>query len=100
MGLKTTNYEVKAFGLILPEAYALIKEILTDGTNAKSIFHVQQSRDACENSKPLEAVEVNFTFNKDLPLHEQAYVAAKSGIFAGWEDDIPGTEVEIVGGVK
>jgi hypothetical protein len=89
MGLKTTNYEVKDFGITIPEAYARLTNINinVDG-EAFGTFEIHQTRESLAESNPLEKVHVNYTIDKDLPVHNQLYVKAKEEIFTGWEDDI------------
>ena len=54
MGLKTTNYKVEDYNLVLPTAYAKITniEISPDG-DAFTTFAIQQTREDISNNKPL-----------------------------------------------
>ena len=90
MGLKTTNYAVSALGITLDTAYAKIGNIELDKVgNAKAVIEIQQSREDAETLNPLETHEFNFIADKTLPIYEQAYLSAKSGMFNAWDDDIP-----------
>lgn len=99
MGLKTTNYEVKDFGITIPEAYARLTNINinVDG-EAFGIFEIHQTRKDLIENNSLERIHVNYVIDKDLPVHNQIYVKAKKEIFTDWEDDIveeiPITEIE------
>ena len=89
MGLKTTNYEVKDFGITIPEAYARLTNINinVDG-EAFGVFEIHQTREDLIENNPLERVHVNYVIDKDLPIHNQMYVKAKEELFIDWEDDI------------
>ena len=89
MGLKTTNYEVKDFGITIPEAYARLTNINinVDG-EAFGTFEIHQTRENLIENYPLERIHVNYVIDKDLPVHNQIYVKAKEELFPGWEDDI------------
>ena len=89
MGLKTTNYEVKDFGITIPEAYARLTNINinVDG-RAFGIFEIHQTRESLKHSNPLQRIHVNYAINKDLPIHSQIYIKAKKEFFPNWEDDI------------
>lgn len=108
MGLKTTNYEVKALGITLPEAYAIIRNIRCDGERANVTFAIQSTRAAALEKKPIETKMVSFVWDRSRDIAEQAYEAAKSkrtetvkdtflgkteektvyGCLYGWQDDI------------
>lgn len=94
MGLKTTNYNVKDYGITLPTAYAQISSINVrlDG-KAHCMFEIQQDRESIGKNRCFETKPFNCVVNKDLPIYEQIYVAAKEQLFAGWEDDIVPTPV-------
>ena len=89
MGLKINNYEVKEFGITLPNAYAQISS-LSINLNGKvnCVFEIQQDRDSIGKNKCFETKMFTCEINKDLPIYEQVYVAAKEQLFAGWTDDI------------
>ena len=90
MGLKKTNYEVKSLGITLENAYAKVTSIYIDKVgNAKAILSVQQSREVFKELNYLENIEFNFVNDKIENVFEQAYLTAKQGVFASWEDDIP-----------
>ena len=89
MGLKTTNYNVASFGVMLDTAYAIISELYADKQgNGKAVFEVQQSRENAIGLLPIETVEVNFAVDKTGSLYEQAYAAGKAQVFSAWQDDI------------
>lgn len=89
MGLKTTNYEAKEFGIVLPTAYARLTNISVnlDG-NGFGVFEVHQNREDINTKLPLERKTLECTINKDLPIHRQMYKMAKEELFVNWEDDI------------
>ena len=99
MGLKTKNYQIKDFGIVVPDAYARLTNINinVDG-NAFGIFEIHQTREALAENNPLERIYVNYEIDKDLPIYNQIYIKAKKELFSGWEDDIvediPVTEIE------
>ena len=109
MGLKTTNYVSKSTGLVLPNAYAQIKDLVLSGNRARVIFSIQASREAIKEYVPIDKVEVHFTWDRKTDLAKAAYDAAKTemrevetfiaeskepviiqkhGTLYGWEDDI------------
>ena len=89
MGLKTTNYEVKKFGITVPTAYARLTNVSVDvNGDAFGVFEIHQERDDLTTSEALDRVHLTTTINKDLPIHGQIYTKAKAEIFTDWEDDI------------
>ncbi|MBQ8428577.1 MAG: hypothetical protein IJX30_00555 [Clostridia bacterium] len=109
MGLKTTNYKSKSTGIVLGNAYAVLKNLIIETDNrARAIFAVQQSRESASAYKPLDKVEVHFVWDRKSDPAEQAYIAAKTqmitqtdidkngnlveksvpGVLNGWKDDI------------
>lgn len=113
MGLKTTNYEVKGKGIILPEAYAIVKDLTVRGTHGTAIIAVQTSRENCQKvvdgtMEAIEEVRIEFIINRDENDRATAYEKSKSQRegkrwnaemnksepilinepFYGWEDDI------------
>lgn len=112
MGLKTTNYNVKNLGIILPNAYALIEKIEINEGYGVAKFAIQTSRNAAEKHFPIETKEVSFKVNRNENPYVTAYNKAKSletfekyvinpetrkpekkvfskdNGFYGWEDDI------------
>ena len=90
MGLKTTNYEAKEFGITLPTAYARLTRIGVDiDGEAYGTFEIHQNRDDIDNNKsPFERQFLNCKINKDLPIYSQMYQKAKEDLFIDWEDDI------------
>ena len=96
MGLKTTNYKLQQYDLVLSDAYAKITDIMIDHAgNATATFAIQQSRDAVSKSAPLMEVRLDCKINKDLPIYEQIYTLSKVFMFKDWEDDIV-EEVEVI----
>ena len=89
MGLKTTNYEVKDYGITLDTAYARISNIHIDldGT-AYCTFEIQKDRESIGKDRCFEAKTFECAIDKTLPIYEQVYMAAKKTLFADWEDDI------------
>lgn len=108
MGLKKLNYEIKEMGIILPEAYAIIKNLTIKGSKAKAEFVVQASRESAINLKPLETKTLHFTVDRNSNPYETAYTESKkqvmgqkynvetatfeecleNGVFTDWQDDI------------
>ena len=99
MGLKTKNYQIKDFGIVVPDAYARLTNINinVDG-NAFGIFGIHQTREALAENNPLERIYVNYEIDKNLPIYSQIYIKAKEELFSDWEDDIveeiPVTEIK------
>lgn len=89
MGLKTTNYEAKNFGIILPTAYARLTNVSVDlNGEVFGMFEIHQTRDDISSKSPIERKNINCIIDKDLPIHKQVYEIAKEEIFSDWEDDI------------
>ena len=110
MGFKTKNYEVKSMGVVLPEAYAIIRETATNGVKGYAKFAIHSTRELAENKfvKPYEEIRVDFDVNRNENDRITAYKVAKSIVtkkecnlktgsieevqepmpFYGWEDDI------------
>ena len=113
MGLKTTNYFIKDLGLLLPEAYALIKDINVSGNYGQATFITQSSRENAEQvldggkMRALETTTIDFIVNRNENDRVTAYHKAKeliqetivlpngefdtiwiNGPFTGWEDDL------------
>lgn len=102
MGLKKTNYEVKKFGITLPEAYAFIHRLEVNGDEGAAEFYIQASpRKSAMELEPYERIVVRFDYDRQTNPYELAYNAAKiapaaseetkikvSAPFEGWEDDI------------
>ena len=83
MGLKTTNYEVKKLGIILPEAYAIVKDLTVRGKRGFAIIAVQSSRENADKvvegkMQAIEEVRVDFIVNRDTNDRASAYEKAKS----------------------
>lgn len=107
MALKTKNYEVKNLGIIIPEAYAIIKDIRISGEYGTARIVIQQTRELALEKAPLEQVDIGFVVNRNENPYATAYLEAKKDIkkevelpngevriitikgqFADWEDDI------------
>lgn len=89
MGLKTTNYEAKEFGIVLPTAYARLTRIGVDvDGEAYGTFEIHQNREDIDVKSPFERQFLNCKVDKDLPIHRQMYKIAKEELFIDWEDDI------------
>lgn len=108
MGLIKNNYFSKSTGLTLPTAYAIIKDIVLNGNNGRAIFVIQSSRNATQNYKPIDKVEIPFVWDRKTDIAKIAYETAKTqkikervfdelsgeykeiekeGILYGWTDD-------------
>lgn len=79
MGLKTTNYEVKALGITIPEAYAVVKAIKAERGNGVATIGVSTTRENAISKQPLETKEIQFSYDIDAdnPV-AKAYEAAKA----------------------
>lgn len=89
MGLKTTNYKVKQFGITIPTAYARLTDInIAVNGNAFGVFEIHQAREDLAISKPLDRIHFTTNIDKELPVHSQLYIKAKEELFPSWEDDI------------
>lgn len=89
MGLKTTNYKVEDYNLILPTAYAKITNIeITPDGDASATFAIQQTREDVDNNTPLAELRLDCRIDKKLPIYEQIYTISKIFMFKDWEDDI------------
>ena len=95
MGFKTTNYESKALGISVPEAYArLTRASVNIHGVASATFEIQQTREEVGTKKALALVPFSCDIDKELPLHKQIYEKAKEKRFKDWEDDIVNTTEE------
>ena len=111
MGLKTTNFEAKKMGEVLPEAYAIIRKIVT-GENGQGVatIGVHRTRELASNPniKPFHEEKIYFTVVRNVNDRETVYKKAttpyksvepneeigkdeeviKYPFFYGWENDI------------
>lgn len=89
MGLKTTNYNVKDYGITLPQAYARVSNIFVniDGI-VSATFEIQQSREDIGFKSSLDRIYFECEIDKEQPLYKQVYEKAKNELFFDWEDDI------------
>lgn len=89
MGLKTTNYEAKQFGITLPTAYARLTDIHIDiDGHAYGFFEIHQTREDLGVKAPFERIDIDHIVDKEQPIHKQLYEKAKETLFTNWEDDI------------
>ena len=106
MALKTNNYVSKSTGIMLPTAYALLKNLIIESNNqVRAIFVVQTSRENASIYNAIDKVELYFEWDRKANPVEVAYEKAKTqviekedyvtgnkvtehGILYGWEDDI------------
>lgn len=105
MGLKRENYEVKEFGVVLPEAYAVIKNLYVSGNTISATIAVQTSRDNAFALSPYKTVEVEIHgVDRNRNPYEVVYEYIKGEdiyfdqrqqseiriprAFYGWKDDI------------
>lgn len=95
MGFKTTNYDVKEFGITVSTAYARISDVNVNMKgHCRAIFDIQQTREDIGIKKSLDTKSFTCVIDKDKPIHQQVYEKAKEKMFADWEDDIVETESE------
>ena len=108
MGLKTTNYVSKSTGLVLPEAYAVLKNLIIETDNqARAVFAIQASRENAQNYKAIDTHEIRFEWDRKTDPAKMAYALAKlqteeiekydengnvsvetvQSLLNGWEDD-------------
>ena len=80
MGLKTTNYKVKKFGMTLPTAYAKVRTLVLESNGTvRATFGIQQSREHFDSYEPIEIVSVQTVnvWDRKTPLEKVAYEAVK-----------------------
>lgn len=79
MGLKTTNYEIKAKRHILPEAYAVIGRVgeIDEHGNGYAIMHIQSTRENALNADPFETKRVDFVWDRKSDIASTIYESAK-----------------------
>lgn len=108
MGLKTTNYEVKSTGAVLPNAYAIIDKIANEKNSVTVQFGIYASREKSNEYSPEETKQIHFVWDRKSDIAKTAYELAKgqeiieeenpetgkvetitvNGILYGWDDDI------------
>ena len=89
MGLKTTNYSVRDYGIILPQAYARVSSIFVDIDGVvTATFEIQQSREDIGLKNSFNKIYFECEIDKDQPLYKQVYEKAKDELFSDWKDDI------------
>lgn len=109
MGLKTYNYKSKSLGITLPEAYAVLTNLIIQKDNrARAIFAIQTSREAVETLNAVDTADVFFVWDRKTDPAKMAYEKAKTqvtvenvyneeeddtiqvttyGLLYGWQDD-------------
>lgn len=86
MGFKRNDYELVRFGVTIPQAYARLNQLDIDVEgNAHAFFGISKARD---DERYFETKVFDCRVDKNQPVHEQVYVAAKEAMFQNWEDDI------------
>ena len=89
MGLKTKDYKVDKYDIVLPEAYARLVRVSIDiQGDASGMFEINKTRKDMLTKESFEVKYVSCKIDKNLPIYEQLYNKAKETKFAGWEDDI------------
>ena len=97
MGLKTTNYKVEDYGVVLDTAYAQLASVdINLKGEAYSTFEIQQTREGIGVNNSFESKFFSCTIDKNQPIHKQIYEKAKKELFTGWEDDIVDENVDAV----
>lgn len=103
MGLVQNNYYSSNTGIVLPKAYAILKDLIVRDNQVRAIFTIQSSRENTKAFKPIDTVEINFEWDRKTDLAKMAYEKAKTqkweivngeltiekhGKLYGWENDI------------
>ena len=89
MGLKTTNYEVKKYGITLNTAYARLTDVSINlNGEAYGTIEIHQDREDTNIKEAFEKYYVECEIDKDFPVHRQLYNKAKEVLFTEWNDDI------------
>ena len=100
MALKKANYEVKGLGITLPEAYAVIRDMVIRGGYGEATFYVQNSpRENAFNLQPIETVKIAFAVNRLENPFTTAYNKAKERQVIKTVDPVTGEEKEVVTGM-
>lgn len=108
MGLKTTNYVSKSTGLVLPNAYAVLRTLVIESdSRVRAVFAIQASRENAQHYKAIDTHEIRFVWDRKTDPAKMAYALAKlqteevekydengnmtvetvKGLLNGWEDD-------------
>ncbi len=95
MGLIKDNYYSKSTGLTLPNAYAVIKDIVLNGNKGRAIFVIQSSRTATQDFRPIDKVEIPFTWDRKTDIARVAYETAKTQLIREYTEDEDGNIVEV-----
>ncbi len=103
MGLVQNNYYSSNTGIVLPKAYAILKDLVVRDNQVRAVFTIQSSRENTKAFKPIDTVEINFEWDRKSDLAKMAYEKAKTQIFEfyngeekfekhgklyGWKNDI------------
>jgi len=81
MGLKTNNYVSKSTGIVLPEAYAGLTNLIVEKDNrVRAIFGIQSSRTCLSQYTPIDTYEINFEWDRKTDPAVMAYEQAKTEI--------------------
>lgn len=98
MGLKTTEYKVEKFNLVLPTAYAYVKELTMKDNIGEARIVIQQDRETALTLEPIEEFYLTFELDRtENPSFSTVYEILKGrkwvgsnlvGKLRGWRDDI------------
>ena len=78
MGLKTKNYIIEKSGIVLENAYAVVKKLIVDRGKGVAIIGISNSRDNAINKEPLDEVKIKFTYDIDVDnIVQKAYETAR-----------------------
>lgn len=79
--LKTTNYVSKSTGVMLPEACALLRNLVLNSDNSiRATFAVQSSRKNATQFNALDKFEVRFIWDRKTDPAKMAYEVAKTEV--------------------
>ncbi len=79
--LKTTNYVSKSTGIVLPQACALLTNLIIEKDNrARAVFSVQSSRASATQYSALDRFEVRFIWDRKTDPAKMAYEVAKTEV--------------------
>ena len=86
---KQKNFEAKAYGITVLEAYARLTMVNVNVHGvANATFEIQQTREELGTKKALSIVPFSCDIDKEQHLHKQIFEKAKEKRFKDWEDDI------------
>lgn len=79
--LRTTNYVSKSTGVMLPEACALLRNLVLNSDNSiRATFAVQSSRKNATQFNALDKFEVRFIWDRKTDPAKMAYEVAKTEV--------------------